>query len=371
MQIVVCDNGSSDGSIERLKEWAGGKLEVESAATEAGHRWAYRPVPKPVPFAEYDFSGGKRNFQENDPALVFIQTGANLGYAGGNNVGMEYALQQGDVDYIWILNNDTVVERQTLGLMVAQAERNSKIAIVGSKLLQYHSPHTIQALGGGRIDHRWGRDEQIGRGKDARSHQDEDFELEHVVGASMLVRTAAILDIGLIEESYFLYREETDWCIRMRENGWSLMYCSGAIVWHKEGGSLAVKHFRHDYYTVRNKLFLMRKFYPKYLPNAILYLIYIAILPKFVRGQFKRLGSVFKAFYHFFHGVDGSADMMPDFDDMQRALKLQNGERNAPHDLRAKLAGVDFRMRPKVNRSVIGIEDSSTHSNPKHERGAG
>lgn len=343
LHVVVCDNRSSDESLTRLKEWAQGILEVESAVSEAGHRWAYRPIPKPLQFAEYDCTGGRPNFRKNDPRLTFIQTGANLGYAGGNNVGIEYGLVN-DADYVWILNNDTVVGRETLSRMVSHAQEDSAIGIVGSKLLQYRTPDTIQALGGGSLDQRWGKDDQFGRGLRNAQHRDEALELEHVIGASMLVRAATIRDVGLMEESYFLYREETDWCIQMRLKGWRLTYCPGASVWHKEGHSIGFKSLLHDYYSVRNMLFLIRKFYPSNLPTAIAFLAFITISPKIARLQFKRLKYVLKAFYDFGRGVQGRGDLLPDFQALARKL----AQDESPHvhgGIREKLAAVDFRAK--------------------------
>lgn len=355
IQIVICDNGSGDGSAERLREWADGTLEVESAVTEGGHRWAYRPVPKPLPYAQYTRALENPRFGTHDPKLIFVRVEKNLGYAGGNNIGLEYALAQPDVDYVWILNNDTVVERDTLARMVASAEGDSRIGVVGSTLLHYRSPHAVQALGGGRFSRFSGRDHQIGRGRRHHTHATQAFDLEHVVGASMLVRTATIREVGLIEESYFLYREETDWCIQMRQRNWRLRYCPGAVVWHKEGRSIGHKSYLHDYYSVRNMLFLMQKFYPKNLPLAILFLASIAIPPKVCRLQFKRLKYVLKAFSDFFRGIQGSGDMLPDFD----ALAIELASRTSQHEmkigLREKLAGAELR---KIKRGQAGAADT-------------
>ena len=342
-QIIVCDNHSSDESLVRLKEWARGILEVETAVSDdSGHRWAYRPVPKPLQYAEYDYSHGKPQLGDDDPSLTFIQTGSNLGYAGGNNIGIEYAVHN-DADYIWILNNDTVVERETLSRLVLHAEADKQIGIVGSKLMQYGTADTIQALGGGALDERWGKDNQFGRGLQSAQHQDETLDLQHVIGAAMLVRTDAVQDVGLMEESYFLYREETDWCIQMRNRGWRLTYCPGAIVWHKEGHSIGFKSLLHDYYSVRNMLYLIQKFYPSNLPTAVAFLVFITICPKIVRLQFRRLKYVLKAFFDFGRGVQGRGDLLPDFEALARKLAIEHGDH---HNLREKLAAVDFRVKP-------------------------
>lgn len=354
IQIVICDNGSSDNSMQRLREWADGKLEVESAITDGGHRWAYRPVPKPLPYGHHTHPHGKPEFRANDPKLIFIQIGENLGYAGGNNVGINYALSQPDVKYVWILNNDTVVQQDTLSSMVANAEGDSTIGLVGSALLQYRSPTLIQALGGGHFGRLFGQDHQIGRGTQFEKHSHRAFDLEHVVGASMLVRIAAIREVGLLEESYFLYREETDWCIRMRQQNWRLRYCRGALVWHKEGRSIGHKSYLHDYYSVRNMLFLMQKFYPTNLPLAIMFLAGIAIPPKLCRLQLKRLKYVLKAFFDFFRGVRGSGDMHSDIDALAVELAARTTKEQIAAGLREKLAGVALREMRHSRLGEVG-----------------
>ncbi|WP_242656389.1 glycosyltransferase [Desulfofundulus thermosubterraneus] len=141
-RIVVIDNGSTDGSMEKIKAWAAGELRVESKF------FTYDPSTKPVRWIEYDRvtaeAGGLPELEAEIEALppnrrmVLIQTGANLGYAGGNNVGIRYSINSVS-DYIWLLNNDTVVHKSALKTMVDIAEKVLRIGIVGSKILYYVS----------------------------------------------------------------------------------------------------------------------------------------------------------------------------------------------------------------------------------------
>jgi GT2 family glycosyltransferase len=265
-RIIICDNGSSDDSAERLLEWT-------NASTAA--------VP-----------------------VAFIPLPCNLGYAGGNNIGMEYAMRDG-ADFVWILNNDTVVDCDALGRMMEVAEADRAIGIVGSKLLRFDAPDTIQALGGGYIVPILCHDTQLGAGEKTGFAGTAPIELDHLIGASLLVRVDAIRAVGLIDESYFLYREETDWCIRMRRAGWSLYCCPEAVVWHKQSHSIGFKSPLHDYYAVRNMLALVRKFYPASLPVALSYFAVRSILPKVFRREFSRLRAVLGAFRDFGAGVSG------------------------------------------------------------------
>jgi GT2 family glycosyltransferase len=311
-QIVVCDNGSADHSIERLTEWADGLLEVKSSSE--GASWCYRPVEKPLRYALFVSPEHAVSYSDKvDAPLIFIRTGANLGYAGGNNVGIRFATEQLKADYVWLLNNDTIVERQALSRLTDAMAMRSDVAVLGSRLMQYSSPNTIQALGGGRLHPRFGRETQVGRGCTEHDEIDRAIELEHVVGASMFVRVDAVREAGLFDESYFLYREETDWCIELRKCGWKLFYCPDSIVWHKEGRSVGHKSPLHDYYAVRNMLFLIQKHYPEHLASAFCASVWRAVLPKVARLQLRRLYYVLKAYGHFLSGVRGKSDVNPDY----------------------------------------------------------
>ncbi|MHB8147087.1 MAG: glycosyltransferase family 2 protein [Vulcanimicrobiaceae bacterium] len=304
-QIVVVDNASTDGSLARLMEWAEGLILVESIIP-AESEWAYRPASKPIAYTIFRTPG--EALTSNVPLetpLVFIQSGENLGYAGGNNVGLLYALQRSQCEFVWILNNDTVVDRHALKANVQLAQSDTLIGIVGAKVVQYERPLVLQAMGGGRLIPSLGYDSQLGSGSAAGSATGHPMLLEHVVGASLFVRSSAIAGVGWLSEEYFLYREETDWCIRMRQHNWKLYYCPSAVVWHKQGRSIGHKSAVHDYYSVRNMFLMIRKHHPSALPSALLVVFVKAVVPKLFRLQFKRLASVLRAFNDFFRGNFG------------------------------------------------------------------
>ena len=307
--IIVCDNDSVDGSFQRLMEWADGSLTIDTMTEDTTSAWSYQPVPKPIRSAVYDDSTDTQVPQfDPETKLIFIQTGSNLGYAGGNNAGIRFAQKYSDAKYLWILNNDTVVDPEAMRLMVEYASRDHRIGNIGATLLQYYKPDTVQALAGGTLFPIIGLDTQFGRGKMRTIAPEITKPLEHIVGASMFVRMEALRDVGLLEESYFLYREETEWCLRFRKRQWKLGYCPKAIVWHKEGRSAGFKSELHDYYSVRNMLLLIKDYYPKSLPTTLLYWASIAILPKLIRMQFRRVSCVGRAFRDFFRGVRGKSD---------------------------------------------------------------
>ena len=307
-QIVICDNGSSDGSLDRLTEWADGLLEIEAGGSREPLRWKYRPAQKPIP---YNFLTASELSREIAPApetsLVFISIASNFGYAGGNNVGIQYALDRAEADFVWVLNNDAVVDRQALAELVNAASTDPSIGIVGCEVLAYKAPDRIQARGGGAFVPSWGYDSQLGRGQRFETSKIVPVYLDHLIGVSLLVRAQAIRDVGLMDERYFIYREDTDWCIRMRLKQWRLIACTSAVVWHKEGTSLGFKSPAHDYYSVRNQLWLLKKFYPSSLPSAFILFALRSIVPKIARLQFRRLLHVILAYRDFLRGIQGRA----------------------------------------------------------------
>lgn len=281
--IVVCDNGSLDDSVAQLSHWMHGLGRYDSYAS-ADEALADRRSPAPL-------------------ALVAI--GENGGYAAGNNVGMRFALERTRADFVWILNSDIVVAPSALAQMLDLAVSDPSIGIVGAKLLRFDQPDTIQALGGGHIIPVLCHDTQLGGGQKSDTSGAAPIELDHVIGASLLVRNSAVRDVGPIDESYFLYREETDWCIRMRRNGWRLCCSPQAEVWHRQSHSIGFKSPLHDYYAVRNMLHLVRKFYPLSLPTAFGYYACRSLAPKLARLEFERAGAVLAALGDFIAGVSG------------------------------------------------------------------
>lgn len=299
--IVVIDNGSTDFSMAKIKDWAAGKLSVKSTF------FAYDPTIKPVTWIEYDRAtaevGGIQEQETKIAALpanrkiILIQNGENLGFAGGNNVGIRYALKRG-ADYVWLLNNDTVVDRETLSKMVDLAETRADVGVVGSKLLCYNKQGVIQAAGGGKVWPWLGIARHYGEQEDDMGQWNKVIEPDYVAGASLLSKRAAIADTGLIEENYFLYWEDTDWCGRAKRKGWRLLYCPNSLVWHKENNTTGYKSPVVEYYALRNSLFYVRQFYAIYLPSA--FLVQLLKLPKrIIKGQFANAKAVVEGYADF------------------------------------------------------------------------
>ena len=274
-QVILCDNDSSDNSIDHFTRWAEGKHSSPVAENSALTSLVSPSVDKPISYALLEREQAEKgNISNAEVDLIMIKTGGNLGFAGGNNVGLRYTLKQDDFDYIWLLNNDTIVAPDCLSKMINYSQSHSPKNLCGSVLYFYHEPETIQALGGCHYN-KWSGipSETLGRGTSIHSeinHTKFEKKLSYIHGGSCLLPRNFLTDIGLMSEDYFLYYEEIDWCIR--NNGqYQLCYCPEAKVYHKEGASIGSNSLTQesslfaDFYLFRNKLKVTRKFYPEAL----------------------------------------------------------------------------------------------------------
>jgi GT2 family glycosyltransferase len=282
--LVVCDNGSSDDSLEVIKRWAKshGLCYYEISSDEVAHD----------------------REREADFPLVIIRSPINLGFAAGNNVGMRYALARGDCDYVWLLNNDTVVDTDALTRLVERMEQQPSVGMCGSTIRLYSDQDKIQALGGGYYCHWAGLPWHYGRfriwGKKINQHRAEMW-MNYVEGASMLISSKFVEEIGLMCEDYFLYFEEVDWAVRA--NGrFQLAYAQQSIVYHKVGASIGTssnpvrKSMVCDYFNIRNRILFTKRFFPVALPTVYLVVIGALLLRLFL-GRWGHVWMIIKLLF--------------------------------------------------------------------------
>jgi GT2 family glycosyltransferase len=211
-EIILVDNGSTDGSVEYLK-----KLH---------------------------------------PEIEIIENQKNLGFAEGNNVGIIKAIEN-KADYVLLLNNDTVVSPDFLTTMIDVAESNDKYGIVGPKICYYHDPSKIWSVGGdvnlftGSIKNKGNMDPQ------------EMYKgikiVDYISGCSLLIRSELIKKIGLLDKDYFLYFEETDWNMRAHKEGYVSVITCDAKILHKSGASIKKVNNLNYYYFSRNGFLFFKK----------------------------------------------------------------------------------------------------------------
>lgn len=190
------------------------------------------------------------------PHVRIIENSSNLGYAGGNNTGIEAALRE-NYDYVLILNNDTVVDPDAIERLVVLAERHPEAGIVAPVICYLDEPERVWAAGG-TIDWHRGRVALSYLNAPVSDVPRQPFATEHVTGCCMLLRAGAIRKAGLIDPRFFLYFEETEWCMRIARAGFTIMVEPSARIWHaihpgEQEGSPAIA-----YYMTRNQLLFLK-----------------------------------------------------------------------------------------------------------------
>jgi len=212
-EVVVVDNGSSDGSVKAIRE--------------------------------------------RFPTVTVLENGENLGYTGGNNVGLRHALAQ-RADYVLLLNNDTTVAPDFLRRLVDAAEADLQIALVGPTIYYYDRPAVIWSAGGA-IDWQRGSTRMLGlnerdKGQFGRRPRAVDF----ITGCAMLVRRIVPERVGLLDERFFAYYEETEWCVRAVRAGYKIVHVPLARMWHKISLSAQTDSRSVHYYMTRNRLLFLK-----------------------------------------------------------------------------------------------------------------
>jgi GT2 family glycosyltransferase len=210
-EIIMVDNGSSDGSV----------LTVE----------------------------------QRFPDVFIIQNNQNLGFAKANNRGI--AMAQGR--YYLLLNSDTIVLPGTLDELVHTADLYTDVGVLSPKLLNIDD--TLQES--------WASFPSFGSellGRNFRNHQlvpdvSSAYDVDWVSGACMLVRAKMVHEVGLLDEDYFMYSEEADWCFRIKKMGWKIWYLSNAVIYHLGGGSANRSSLTQLMLLYQGKLLFFRKHY--------------------------------------------------------------------------------------------------------------
>ena len=212
-KVVISDNGSTDGSVELIK----GKY----------------------------------------PFVKIIENGTNLGYGKGNNVGIKYALEHG-ADYVFLLNLDTIVEPDFLTRLVDTCQADPSIGVCGPKVMNFPSQKVIQSLGG--TYKLWkGIPRRIGKDEADRGQYKEPSEVDWIHGCAMMIKREVFEKIGLFDERFFLFYEETDFCCQAAKNGFKIVAVPQSVIYHKYRVSTGFLNRLFVYYYTRNALLCMRK----------------------------------------------------------------------------------------------------------------
>jgi hypothetical protein len=190
------------------------------------------------------------------PEVEIINLTQNLGYAGNNNVGIEVALAHG-AEWVFVLNEDTVLAPDCIARLVEAGESDAKVGIVGPLVYHFDEPTVIQSAGG-RIDQAW-RAWHIGQNVEDSGEFAAPQAVDWISGCAIMVRRALIEEVGMLDERFYYYWEETEWCVRARAKGWRALMTPHAKLWHKGVRRNYLPSPNVTYYNTRNRLLFMQK----------------------------------------------------------------------------------------------------------------
>lgn len=287
-RVVVVDNGSGLDEVMRLRDgWTA--LNIQDA------------IPAPALICRDDPLPNARH--------ILLALDENGGFSSGNNAGLRLALQDGGCRAFWILNNDTEPAPDALSALCARLNQRQDAGLCGSTLCYAHEPDTVQCAGGCTLSPLTGVTTFLLGGESlsvviSRPPEPIESGMAYVCGASLLARREIFEEIGLLAEEFFLYYEDAELCLRARQAGHGLAWAPASRVLHKEGGSSGAAGARNghmpgrskrvDYLSLRNRVWLMRNYYPSALPLTLLSYLGV-ILNRIRRGQIDRIGLVLDA----------------------------------------------------------------------------
>jgi hypothetical protein len=241
-----------------------------------------------------------------DSRFSIIEVHENRGFAYANNIGIKMAIQQKNCDFLWVLNNDTVIDQDALKNLIECYRLKSQIqnvGFIGSKIMDFKQKEIIQSVGG-TFNPFTGYSKLIGMGeKDLGQFDEVDISMDYVVGASMLFHASLIQKIGFMPENYFLYYEDVDWCIKAQKNGFVNSTCMNSIVYHKQGISTGSKLLSDDIHIQNKKYMYLSylKFYHAHyqwlLPVAYL-ILFKQLAGKIFHKNFVEAKLIFKIIFN-------------------------------------------------------------------------
>ena len=231
---------------------------------------------------------------ERYPQVKVIRSEKNLGFAGGNNLGIKEAKG----DYILLINNDTYFKDFNIDNLINRLESSDKIGIVCPKLRFSWGCCPIQYTGYTPLSNITLRNRAIGFGEEDNGQYEEAHPTPYAHGAAMLIKREAIKKVGLMPECFFLYYEEIDWSMMFTRAGYEIWYDPSCTVYHKESQTTGQNSPLRTYYITRNRLLLVKRNFKginKYL--SYIYLIGIVGIKDILKYSINQQKSLRKAVF--------------------------------------------------------------------------
>ena len=235
------------------------------------------------------------SIQKNYPKVKVIRSEKNLGFAGGNNLGIEVAIGK----YIFLVNNDTIFKDFNIQSLIDRLESSPKIGVVCPKIYFSWGNTPIQFAGYTPLSKITVRNKSIGFGEEDRGQYNTPHSTPYAHGAAMLIKRDVIDKVGLIPECYFLYYEELDWSMMITRAGYEIWYEPACTIYHKESQTTGQNSPLRTYYITRNRLLLVKRNwrgFTKYLSYC--YLISLVsthdIIKNAIKGHLVQVKAIIK-----------------------------------------------------------------------------
>lgn len=294
-KAVVCDNASTDDSVDKIKSWAKGLIASPNGETldNSLMRLVDPPLLKPIKLVEYSQDEieqhidkeHKENGNKNggERSVILIRNRENKGFSAGNNVGIQYAMSK-NADFLWILNNDTVVEPDALKELVYRMDADRTIGAAGTVIYFASEPDRIQAYGGGKIISYIGLDRFVlGPGP-----------LHYIAGTSLFVRRKVFEQVGLLDDGFFFYWEDADFSRRVLKKNWKIGVASNSVVYHKFSATIGKQSMGADKFKAASLTRYFKKHYRFWWWFPVSFHMTLMVFNRMRRGQFKRVGPIIK-----------------------------------------------------------------------------
>lgn len=267
-EIVVVDNGSTDGTLEAV--------------------------------------------QKEFPKVSIVRNQENLGCAEGVNGEIRFALEAG-ADYLFIIANDATVEPPTLSELVRAAEQDPRIGLTHPKVYYQDSPQRIWFAGGAKMDWWRGRFYGFVQNQEEDGNCDRPQEADFFPGGFTLARIEAVKKAGFLDPDYFIFLDDADWSHRIHQAGYSGRYVPKARAWHKPSSSVGMESETFYYYRTRNRLYFVKRHAPPFVfPFFFVYFLFELVFESAVRlyrsGQRKQMRAVLQGVFDFLRGKRGKWD---------------------------------------------------------------
>ncbi|HEY5327379.1 MAG TPA: glycosyltransferase family 2 protein [Mucilaginibacter sp.] len=228
--------------------------------------------------------GTSAAWQSKYPSVKFIRSEKNLGFAGGNNLGINVAKG----DYLFLVNNDTEFTPGLIEQLVEVMDANPTVGMISPKIKYFHDKSLMQYAGYTPMNYYTCRNSCIGlREKDTGQYDHITGPTAYCHGAAMMIRKGAIEKAGLMNENFFLYYEEVDWCEHIKRAGYQAWVCTDALIYHKESVSVGKKSKLKEYFMNRNRILFIRRNAPVFKKVIFFFYFNFLVAPRNVIAYMK------------------------------------------------------------------------------------